>query len=109
MSWQRTGRLDAERLVSALRDESGALLEVEGPCPGGQVGAAYVRRPDGRRSALKWRPNMTLADLYAGPIAIVEALRSIGYPAPEVELAVQLGDAVVTVQELMPGNKIDRV
>lgn len=108
MSWQRTERLDAARLVSALHDESSALLEVEGPCPGGQVGAAYVRWPDGHRSVLRWRPNITLAALYAGPVAIVDALRSIGYPAPAVELAVQLGHAVVTVQELLPGTKIDR-
>lgn len=95
-------------MLAALYNESGALLEIEGPCPGGQVGAAYVRWSDGRRSVLKWRPNVSLAAFNVGPVAIVDALRSIGYPAPAFELAVQLGDAVVAVQELMPGAKIDR-
>lgn len=107
MSWQRAEKLDAERAVSALHDESGVLLTLDGPCPGGQVGAAYVRWPDGHRSVLKWRPNSTLAALRSGPIAIAETLRSTGYPAPAVELAAQIGDAVVTVQELLPGTKID--
>lgn len=108
MSWQRTERLDAERLVSALRDESGALLTLDGPCPGGQVGAAYVRWPDGHRSVLKWRPNSTRAATRAGQITVTDALRSAGYPAPAIELAAQIGHAVVTVQELLPGTRIDR-
>nr|WTA00125.1 hypothetical protein OH820_34790 [Streptomyces sp. NBC_00857] len=55
--WGRAERLDADRLADALYAETGVRLVVEGPCPGGQVGAAYVRRPDGHRSVLKWRPH----------------------------------------------------
>ncbi|WSU40953.1 aminoglycoside phosphotransferase family protein [Streptomyces sp. NBC_01089] len=71
------------------------------------MGAAYVRWSDGRRSVLKWRPHSTLADVTAGPLSVADILRSADYPAPETELAVQIGHAVVVVQQLMPGAKID--
>lgn len=96
-------------MADALYAQTGVRLTVQGPCPGGQVGAAYVRWPDGRRSVLKWRPHSALADLRAGPLAVADALRSAGYPAPATELAVQSGHAVVTVQELLPGTKSDRL
>ena len=46
--------------------------------------------PDGHRGVLTWRPGSTLAALRAGPLAVVEALRQAGYPAPAAELAVEL-------------------
>jgi aminoglycoside phosphotransferase (APT) family kinase protein len=102
-------KLDAERMAHALYDQTGIALTVEGPCPGGQVGASYVRRPDGHRSVLTWRPGVLLADLRAGPLAVVDALRGIGYPAPATELAVQVGADVVIVQELLPGVQVDHL
>ncbi len=45
----------------------------------------------------------------AGPLAVTEALRSAGYPAPATELIAQVGHAVVMVQELLPGTKIDHL
>lgn len=107
--WVRAEKLDAERMVRALRDQEGVDLSVEGLCPGGQVGAAYVRWPDGRRSVLTWRPDTQVAALHAGPVAVMDALRAIGYPAPATELAVQIGRHVVMVQELLAGAKIDRL
>lgn len=35
-----------------MHDSVGVAPVVEGHCPGGQVGAAYVRWPDGHRSVL---------------------------------------------------------
>lgn len=90
-----------------MHARTGIRLTAEGPCAGGQVGASYVRWPDGHRSVLKWRPHTDLADLQAGPLAVVEALRASGYPAPATELAVQAGHTVVLVLELLPGTKID--
>jgi aminoglycoside phosphotransferase (APT) family kinase protein len=100
-------RLDSEGIARKVERETGVRLVVEGPCAGGQVGAAYVRWPDGHRSILKWRPGTKLADLEAGPIAVSEVLRASGYPAPATELAVQVDDAVATVQELLPGATLD--
>jgi hypothetical protein len=78
-------------MTDAIRAATGVTLRIEGPCPGGQVGAAYVAWPDGHRAVLKWQPRTRLSDLPAG------------YPAPAAELAVQAGDAVAVVWELLPG------
>jgi hypothetical protein len=101
--------LDAERVAAQLAEETGVRLIVEGPCSGGEVGAAFVRWPDGRRSVLKWRPGTRLEHLQAGPIAVSEAVRATGAPVPETQLAVQLGSAIATVQELLPGAPITRL
>lgn len=106
MTWERVERLDAATIVQALHATTGVELELVGPCSGGQVGAAYVRWPDGHLAVLKWRPGRGLADLQRGPLAIVDVLRSIGYPAPGTELAAAVGSGVVTVSELLPGTEI---
>jgi hypothetical protein len=51
-AWPRTARLDAPRLIDRIAEITGVRLALEGPAPGGEVGAAYVRWPDGRRSVL---------------------------------------------------------
>ncbi|MYR25275.1 MULTISPECIES: phosphotransferase [unclassified Streptomyces] len=107
--WTTVARLDAERMVNALRGQ-GVRLSVEGPCPGGHVGAAYVRwEEDGRRGVLKWRPRSSVGEARTGALAVVEALREVGYPAPATDLVTQVGDAVVTVQEVLPGTGVDRL
>jgi aminoglycoside phosphotransferase (APT) family kinase protein len=93
-------------MATAIAVQSGVALRVDGPCPGGQVGAAYVTWPDGHRSVLTWRPGISLAELRGGPLAVIEALRPAGYPAPAAELAIQAGDAVALVWELLPGTPI---
>lgn len=103
----RVRRLDAEALLAALRREHGVELRVSGSLDGGEVGAARVRWPDGREGVLKWRADYALAEMAAGPLAAAEALRERGYPVPATQLAVQVGADVVTVQELLPGKKID--
>ncbi|MDT0341833.1 hypothetical protein [Streptomyces litchfieldiae] len=103
-AWPRVPRLDPARTADALHAATGIRLTVEGPCPGGQVGTAYVRRPDGHRSVLKWRAEAALEELRAGPVTVTDTLRAAGYPVPATELSVQLGPAVVLVQELLPGS-----
>lgn len=90
-------------MADAIHAAAGVALRVEGPRPGGQVGAAYVAWPDNHRSVLTWRPGIRLADLRDGPLAVIEALRPAGYPALAAELAVQVGDAVALIWELVPG------
>ncbi|MFF3784596.1 phosphotransferase [Streptomyces sp. NPDC001933] len=106
-SWARAERLDADRTASAVHALTGVRLVVEGPCPGGEVGAAYVRWPDGRRSVLKSRPGARIEELRAGPLAVCEVLGARGYPCPATELALQVDDAVVLVQELLPGTPVE--
>jgi len=105
----RAERLDAEVLARALFEQTGTHLTVEGSCAGGQVGTAYVRWPDGHRAVLKWRPHFTVGELRAGPLAVADRLRALGYPAPATELTAQIGHAVAIVQELLPGRKIDHL
>ncbi|MEV5968212.1 phosphotransferase [Kribbella sp. NPDC051952] len=106
MSWARVERLDASRVIDQLEEETGVRLTFDGLCAGGEVGAAFVRWPSGRRSVLKWRPGTQLSALQAGPLAVTEAVRAAGQPAPATELAAQLGSAIATVQELLPGAPI---
>ena len=82
---------------------------MSGSLDGGEVGAARVRWPDGHEGVLKWRPDFGVERMKAGPLAAVEVLRARGYPAPATELVVQVGNAVVTVQELFPGSKTDHL
>ncbi|MEV0285967.1 phosphotransferase [Kribbella sp. NPDC050820] len=107
--WGRVERLERDRVADQVAAETGIRLVVEGRCGGGEVGAAFVRWPDGRRAVLKWRPGTRLEDLQAGPIAVSEAVRAAGAPVPETQLAVQLGTAIATVQELLPGAPIAKL
>jgi hypothetical protein len=72
-------------------------------CPGGQVGAAYVRWPDGHRSVLTCMPPG-----HAGAARRTESLlaegRAHGVPAPRYELVAELPSAVAIVQEMLPGS-----
>ncbi|MBB6547404.1 aminoglycoside phosphotransferase (APT) family kinase protein [Nonomuraea rubra] len=70
-------------------------LTYAGPCPGGEVGAAYVRWPDGHRSVLTRGPDVR---------HLLEVARAAGIPAPAYELV----SSPVIVQELLPGT-ISRV
>jgi aminoglycoside phosphotransferase (APT) family kinase protein len=107
--WPRAQRLDAPRMIDVIRAEAGVDLRFDGPCRGGQVGAAYVTWPDGHRGVLTWRPGIDLARLREGPLAVIGALRAIGYPAPAAELTVPAGEAVAQVWELIPGAPVDRL
>ena len=107
--WRQVGRLEPHAVAEALNRQTGLRLTVEGLCRGGQVGAAYVRWPDGHRSVLKFRPGASRSDVVAGPVAVGEALRRRGYPAARVEAVEQVADGVVTVLEQLPGSTLDHV
>ena len=99
----RVARLDADVALRQLADVAGVRLELEGPCPGGQVGAAYVRWPDGRRSVLTSRPPGS-SSAARRTESLLAVGRAHGVPAPRYELVQELPDAVLIVQELLPGS-----
>jgi hypothetical protein len=68
---------------------------VEGPLPGGEVGGAYVRWPDGRRGVLT-------AGNQRGVWAALAA-RTAGLPVAEVHLAADAGVHYAVIQERLPG------
>ena len=96
-------RLDAGAGVRQLAEVAGIRLEVEGPCPGGQVGAAYVRWPNGRRAVLTLAPPGAAAAARRTE-ALLAAGRAHGVPAPRYTMVQELPGATVIVQEVLPGT-----
>ena len=94
-AWPRSARLDAPRVIERIAEITGVRLILEGPCPGGEVGAAYVRWPDGRRSVLREGRTRT------GPL--VDRARAAGVPTARQELAAQVDGVRVLVQQRLPG------
>ena len=99
----QVARLDPGRLVDRLASETGVELTLEGRSTGGQVGAAYVRWPDGHRSVLTWQPGVSLRRARE-TARNVEFARVAGVPAPRYELVADLDEEVAVVQELLPGS-----
>jgi hypothetical protein len=95
-AWPRSPRLDAPRVVDRIADITGVRLLIEGPCPGGEIGAAYVRWPDGRRSVL------TEGRTRTGPL--VDRARAAGVPTARHELAAHVDGVRVIVQQRLPGR-----
>jgi Phosphotransferase enzyme family len=100
-AWPRSARLDAPRVVDRIADITGVRLVIEGPCPGGEVGAAYVRWPDGRRSVLSEGRART------GPL--VDRARAAGVPTARQELTAHVDGVRVIVQERLPGRPPERL
>jgi hypothetical protein len=91
----RSTRLDPGHLVARIADITGVRLTVEGPCPGGEIGAAYVRWPDGRRSVLS-EGNSRVAPL-------LDRARAAGVPTARQELTAHIDGRRVIVQQRLPG------
>jgi len=94
-AWPRSARLDAAHVLDRIAEITGVRLILEGPCPGGEVGAAYVRWPDGRRSVL------TEGRTRTGPL--VDRARAAGVPTARHELVAHVDGVRVVVQQRLPG------
>ena len=104
-------RLDAAGLLAQLQSATGVELELVGPPPGGQVGAALVRWPGGREGVVTtWGDS---SDDAWGRIertgAVLDLARDRGIPAPRFELVTRLPDRIAVVQERLPGEPPARV
>lgn len=91
----RSSRLDPDHLVARIAEITGVRLTVEGRCPGGEVGAAYVRWPDGRRSVLS-EGNSRVSPL-------LDRARAAGVPTAKQELTAHIDGRRVLVQQRLPG------
>ncbi|GAA2756801.1 hypothetical protein [Actinopolymorpha rutila] len=96
-------RLDPAHLVALVNDHTDARLTLLGPAPGGEVGAAYVRWPDGRDGVLTIGPSSN-ADGVRATAEILTAARARGLPVPAYHLVAEVPDAVAIVQERLPGS-----
>lgn len=95
-------RLDARTFVQLVSEYAGADLELLGPAPRGQVGAAFVRWPDGREGVLT-RGHGTLDELRR-TADILQIARSRGLPVPHYDLIAEVPGAVAIVQERLAGH-----
>jgi hypothetical protein len=94
-AWPRSARLDAPRILDRIAEITGVRLLLEGPCPGGEIGAAYVRWPDGRRGVLSEGRTRTSP--------LVDRARAAGVPTARHMLAAHVDGVRVIVQERLPG------
>jgi phosphotransferase family enzyme len=104
----RVARLDVDLALRQLAETTGRLLTADGAPPGGQVGASYVRWPDGHRSVLTWQPPGTLSAAQQ-TASLLQIARTGGVPAPRYEFMAELPVAVVIVQELLPGTHVTTI
>lgn len=107
--WAPARRLDAPAVTALVAETTGLKFEYLGPCPGGQVGAGYVRWPDGRPAVLTFMPGAGgrgRVEEIAGMLAVAGAH---GLPVPEYQLVVEIPEAIVVLQERLPGGTPDRL
>ena len=97
-------RLDAGHLLALVEEHTDAGLTLVGPAPGGQVGAAYVRWPDGREGVLTIAGEGLAADLRRTS-EILALARSRGLPVPAYDLIADVPGAVAIVQQRLPGAR----
>src|SRR4029077_18693889 len=102
-SLPRAARWTPEIVLAELAAATGVRLTAEGWCPGGEVGACYVRWPDGHRSVLTCLPPDRPAWAYQGA-ELAGIARAAGGPAPRYELIAELPSVTAAVQELLPGT-----
>ena len=95
-AWPRGAKLDAPRLVRRITEITGVRLELDGPGPGGEVGAAYVRWPDGRRSVLSEGRTRTGA--------LLDLARAAGVPTARQELSAHIDGLRLIVRQRLPGR-----
>ncbi|RZT19504.1 phosphotransferase family enzyme [Kribbella sp. VKM Ac-2569] len=100
-------KLDAQQLLREVNQATGAGLEFLGYAGLGEVGAAFVRWPDGRDGVLT-RGYGSLAELRR-TAEVLEAARRGGLPVPQYQLLADLPDGIGVVQERLPGRPPETV
>jgi aminoglycoside phosphotransferase (APT) family kinase protein len=78
-------------------------LEIVRTPEGGEFGAAFVRGVDGEISVLKAAPDAKRYAAWAHGVSLAERLRHDAYPAPAYRGCGIAGDAVWSLQEVLPG------
>ena len=97
---------DALLQIAQLHD---IAFTLEGKCPGGEVGAYYARRNDGRRFVFKWSDDTEDMDNLSRIAHRVNRLCEKGYPAPRYLEPLQVTSGVVIFQDAVDGSWNDEV
>lgn len=97
-------RMDVRAALAAIRRD-GVELELSGMAPGGEVGAAFVRWPDGREGVLTRAGDGSgeAGEALRLTAAVLERARTHGVPTPRYDLIVPMPGAHLVVQERLPG------
>lgn len=95
-------KLSAAELLAAVRRCGGPALELVGPAPGGEVGAAFVRWPDGRAGVLTRGAGDAARNRLTA--SVLADARAAGLPVPRYDAVVELPDGVGVVQQRLPGR-----
>lgn len=96
-------KLDPTSLIGSIAEHAGIRLEITGRPLGGEVGAAFVRGPDGRAGVLTsigYRP----VDHIHQTAQVLRTARDHGLPVPSYDLVVELPETVAVVQQRLPGT-----
>ncbi|WP_420110940.1 aminoglycoside phosphotransferase family protein [Pseudactinotalea sp.] len=103
-------RLDAPRVLAALA-RAGVRLELIGAAPGGEVGAAFVRWPDGHEGVLTRAGDGSAASEAAlrQTADVLDLARARGVPVPRYDLIARVGETHAVVQDRLPGSAPERV
>ncbi len=101
---RRSAGWNPERSYVSSTTPFDARLTLVGRAPGGQVGAAYVRWPDGRDGVLTWLPEPVRAEAVRRTAEILALARASGLPVPAYDLVAELPGALAIVQERIPGR-----
>jgi hypothetical protein len=104
-------KIDANTLIDELRTRYGVVLEYLGPAGGGEVGAAFVRTPEGHDAVLTRAGDGSAATgrKLRTTVEVLDLARSRGVAAPRYFLIAQLGGSHVVVQERLPGRTPETV
>lgn len=99
-------RLDLRAALAAIRRD-GVELELGGMAPGGEVGAAFVRWPDGREGVLTRAGDGSgeAGEALRLTAAVLERARTHGVPTPRYDLILPMPGAHLVVQERLPVDR----
>lgn len=105
---------DVSGVVAQVAAAGGPRLRQLRSLPGGGLGAALVRWPDGHDGALTWSPPPRPAAADPGrlerAVELVGLARAVGSPAPAYEAVVPLADgSTALLQQLAPGEPVTTI
>jgi len=99
-------RLDAESALAAVNATVAEPLVLLEAAHGGEIGAAFVRWPDGHQGVLTVASSAAAARKATVPLDVA---RARGLPVPRYELIVPTCDAAALVQQRLSGSPPDQV
>jgi hypothetical protein len=93
----------AEQVLAMVAEQHGLQLDLDGPCPGGEVGAYMARAGDGSRMVFKWSEDDGALPRLSELARVLELMRSDGYRLPRYGPVLFIPGGVFIAQQVMAG------